>query len=144
MGPNLKRPPSTNWLVLQKVGEFSFHGQEQIFNLSQEIDPDFPRRRKKARFSHETEPEQRSKRGESSSSPVSAPIRVAQKSTPREPSLPTGMKNGESIDSLRRMILGELEGQYTGHQKQYVSEYPTSQNLCRLIFTTKAKKIRRP
>jgi len=32
--------------------------------------------------------------------------------------LPTGMKNGESIDSLRRMILGELEDQYTDSQKQ--------------------------
>jgi len=59
------------------------------------------------------------------------------------PRLQTGMKNGESIDSLRRMILGELEDQYTGHQKEYVSENQTPRNLLRLIFT-KTGKIRRP
>ena len=145
MGPKLKVLPSANWLTLQKVGEFSFCREGRISKLSQEIGLDFSRRQKKRKLGHETIPEQRFKRGESSSSPpVSAPTRVAQKSTPPEPGLPTGMKNGESIDSLRRMILGELENQYTGHQKQYVSEHQTPQNLCRLILTAKTKKIRRP
>lgn len=145
MGSKLKQQPSANWLALQKVCELFIRKLGQIFKLSQEINPDFSHRRKKGNLGHETAPEQRFKRGEpSSSSAVSAPIRVARKPTPPEPGLPTGMRNGESIDSLRRMILSELKDQYTGHQKQYVSEHQTPQNLCRLILTAKTKKIRRP
>lgn len=67
---------------------------------------------------------------------------MAQKLTP--PGLPTGMKNGESIDSLRRMILGELVDQYTDHQNQYVSsEYQISKDLDWLILK-EAREIRRP
>lgn len=68
---------------------------------------------------------------------------MAPKSTLPAPCLPTGIKNGESIDTLRRMILGELEGQYTDHQKQYVSARRNSYNLRRLIVTTKAREIHR-
>jgi hypothetical protein len=105
------------------------------FKLSQEINPVFPGRRED--LVNEAASERRFKRGEpSSSSVISAPTRVAQKSRRPGPGLPTGMKNGESIDSLRSMILGELEGQYTGHQEQYVSEHRASRNLSRLILTT--------
>jgi len=141
MSPNLKQPPSANWLALQKVREPSFYRQRRVFKLPQEIASDPPHRREKRKSGHETVPDQRFKRGESSSSSaVPAPTRVASQLMPR---LHTGMKKGESIDSLRRMILGELEDRYTGHQKQYVSENRTPRNSCRLIFI-KARKIRRP
>lgn len=135
MGVKLKQSPSANWLALQKVGElFSFRKKGQIFTAPQEINPNPSHRRKKRKLSHETAPEH-PKRGESStSSVVSTSTRIAPKPAPPAPGLPTGMKNGESIDSLRRMILGELEDQYTGHQKQYVSEHQISQNIHRLIL----------
>lgn len=37
--------------------------------------------------------------------------------------------NGESVDALRRMILGKLEVQYTDHQKQYVSHPRVAQKF---------------
>ena len=122
MGSKLKERPSANWLALQKVGElFSFLRRGQTLKALQEINPHPSQRRKKRKLSHETASEQHFKRGEpSSSSAVLAPAQEAPESLP--PGRPTGMKNGESIDSLRGMILGELEGRYTDHQKQYVSE----------------------
>ena len=51
------------------------------------------------------------------------------------------MKNGESVDSLRRMILGEPEGGYTGLQKQYVSEHRISQNIDRLNLTRPGRYV---
>lgn len=33
---------------------------------------------------------------------------------------PDEIKNGESVNKLRRMILGELDSLYTDHQRQYV------------------------
>ncbi|KAF9650974.1 ribonuclease H-like protein [Thelephora ganbajun] len=102
MGAKLNQLPSANWLALQK-----------------EINLNSPHRRKKRKFVHEAAPEQHFKRGEhSSSSALSASTQVAPNSAPPAPGLPTGVKNGESIDSLRRMILAELEDQYTDHKKQ--------------------------
>jgi len=132
MGAKLKQLPSANWLALQKVGELvSFRRRGQIFKVLQEINPDPSHRRKRRKLGHETAPEQR---GEPSSfSMASAPTQATSKPAPPAPGLPTGMKNGESIDSLRRMILGELEDQYTDHQKQYVSKNRTPQSLGKLI-----------
>jgi len=134
MGEKLKPPPSANWLALQKVGELlSFRRRGQIFKVLQEINPDPSHRRKKRKLGHETAPEQHLKRGELSSfSMASAPTQAAPKPAPPVSDPPTGMKNGESIDSLRRMILGELEDQYTDHQKQYVPENWTPQSLDKL------------
>jgi hypothetical protein len=141
MVAKLAHPPSANWLALQKVGELlSFRRRRQILKIVQEINPKPSHRRKKRKLGHETAPN----RGEPSfSSVVSAPTRAAPESAPPAAGLPTGAKNGESVDSLRRMILGELEDRYTDHQKQYVSEHWISGNLERLIFT-KAREIRRP
>jgi hypothetical protein len=78
-----------------------------------------PHPRKKRKLGHEVAPEQRPKRGDPSPSPVvSASTRAVTKPVS---DLPTGVKGGESIDALRKMILGELDGQYTDHQKQYVT-----------------------
>jgi len=145
MGTKLKEPPSANWLALQKVCELlSFPVRGKISKVLQEINPNPRHLRKKRRLGHESAPEQHFKCGEPSSPPViSAPTTVAPESAPPATGLPTGMKNGESIDSLRRMILGELEDRYTDNQKQYVSEHQISQNIDRLNLT-KVGEIRRP
>jgi len=125
MGAKLKEPPSVNWLALQKVCEsLSLLMRGQISKVLQEMNPNAPRPRKKRKLGDEPAPEEHFKRGEVSS--PSTPTNVAPKSAPSTTSLPMGMKNGESIDSLRRMVLGELEDRYTDHQKQYVSELGSS------------------
>jgi len=131
MGSNFKQPPSANWLALQKVGELlSYPKRGQIFKVFQKINPDPLHRRKKRKLDHETTPEQHFKRGK----PPAAVPASTQNLEPLATALPTGMKNGESIDSLRRMILGELEDQYTDHQKRYVSEHRASRDATRLMF----------
>ena len=131
-----------NWLALQKVCELlPLLMRGQISKVLQEINPNPPHPRKKRKIGHEPAPEKHFKRGEASS--PSTPTKVAPISAPPTTGLPTGTKNGESIDSLRRMILGELEGRYTDHQKQYVSEHRISQNIDRLNLT-KAREIRCP
>ena len=142
MGAKLNVPPSANWLALQKVGELPlFLGRGQILRVLQEINSNPSHRRKKRKLGHESSPEHRFRCGEASSS--SASIQVAPTSAPPVTGLRAGMKNGESIDSLRRMILGELEDQYTDHKKQYVSERRTPKSLDRLILM-KARKVPRP
>jgi hypothetical protein len=145
MGAKPEQPPSANWLALQKVGEsLSFRKQGQIFKSSQDINPDPSHRRKKRKLAHETLSKQNLKRGECSTfSVASETTRMTPQSTLPAPSLPTGIKNGESIDTLRRMILGELDGKYTDHQKEYVSGRRNSRSPFRLIFTTKAREIHR-
>ncbi|KAF9782395.1 ribonuclease H-like domain-containing protein [Thelephora terrestris] len=96
MGAKLNLQPSANWLALQK-----------------KITPHSPHPRKKRKLDHEAAPDQHPKRGESSSSSL-----CAQKTPKSAPGLFTGVKNGESIDALRKMILGESEEQYTELQKQ--------------------------
>ena len=144
MGAKLKEPPSVNWLALQKVCELlSFLMRGQISKVLQEINPNPPNPRKKRKLGHESAPEQHFKRGEPSSPSVSTPAQTAQNSAPSATGLPTGMKNGESIDSLRGMILGELDDRYTDHQKQYVSKHQISENADRLNLA-KVREIRRP
>ena len=123
MGAKLNESPSANWLALQKVGQSpSFLRRGQILKASQEINPNPSHRRKKRKLCHETTPERHLKRGESSSV-VSASTQGAPKSAPLVAGPSRGTKNVESVDSLRRMILGELDDLYTDHQKQYVSEH---------------------
>ena len=149
MSPKPKQPPSANWLALQKVGELlTPRRRGHVYKILQEINPN---RRKKRKLGHETAPEQHPRRGEpSSSSVVSGSTQVASIPAPPAHCLPTGIKNGESIDLLRRMILGELENQYTGHQKQYVFgalEFPKlglANFYFILFYFTKARKIYRP
>jgi len=94
MRTKLDRPASANWLALQK-----------------KINP-----RQKRELGHETAPDQRFKLEVSSSSSVDpAPT---QPGPGLAPGLPMGLMNGESVGRLRRMILGELEDQYTDHQTQ--------------------------
>lgn len=99
MGTKVGQKPSANWFALQK--KISRHP---------------PHPRKKRKLAHEAAPDQHFKRGEPSSSPE---VPEYKRAAPElVPTLPTGAKNGESIDALRKMILGELEEQYTEHQKQ--------------------------
>jgi len=96
VGAKLNLPPSANWHALQK--KISPHGSHP---------------RKKRKLDHEAGPD---KRGVSSSSSAAS---LGPQATPKSaPGLSTGVKNGESIGTLRKMILGEPEDQYTDLQKQ--------------------------
>jgi len=98
MGSKPKQSPSANWLALQK-----------------EINPSSLRGQKKRKLDHETALEKHLEGGEpSSSSVVSTPAQVARDPIPPK----AGLSTSDSIDSLRRMILGKLEDQYTDRQKE--------------------------
>lgn len=121
----LGQKPSANWLALQKVGElFTFREREQILKVPQKISPHSPHPRKKRKLAHEPALDHHFKRGESSSPPTVAEYKQAAPES--VVTFPTGAKNGESIDALRKMILGELKDQYTEHQKQYASLFRVS------------------
>lgn len=72
-----------------------------------------------------------------------APMQTTPESAP---GFPIRVMNGESIDTLRRMILGQPEDQYTDHQRQYVFQPRVSRSSDWLIIFAliKARKIHCP